>query len=213
MEKRRVILSLIGYMLFGLSINMLLISDVALHPVDNVVVMISKVLPEPINTFSVGVLIFHSVFLIIILIFNSKLKAPKEKLILSFISVVISSISIEIFALLLGDLEITSNIKYVTFVVFFMTFMLGVYLYTICNFLTPTGDYSLFLFSTYTGKSLGLIRNIFDATMLAIAAFGLFVLKMDLSLELLSIVMALSGGYLYRLYNLVPYFRRIQESN
>ncbi len=212
MKKERIILTFIGYLLLGISTNMLLVSKVALHPMSNVNKMIEEVLPPPFDSYTLANLIVNAVILALIFIFNFKFKAPLSMIIKSVISLLGASVFIFAFELILADFEITSNLRYVTFVVFFFIFMFGIYLFTIASVLTPTMDYFVYLLSTAFNKSLGYMRNLTDLIYLAIALSGLYIFKMQtLELNIMSIFMALSGGNMFRLFGLVPYFKRISE--
>ncbi len=204
--KKRIILTIIGYLLFAIGKSLMIGSFLSLSHVDAMFTFVSKLGIPHIDSYSAGVIFVQSIFAIsiITIILFSNINLKIRYVLLGTLATFASSAAIYvfydvIFVTLFGDIEIYFIIRVFMTIIGFLIFSLGTYIFAIQRLLVQ--PYTLFplALSDLTKSSFGLMKLIEDIAVFIVAAIGAYTVG-GIGLNIFSVFMALSMGPLFNLY-------------
>ncbi len=207
--RKKIVLTIIGYLLFAIGKTLMIGSYLSLSHIDAVFTLVSKLGIPYIDSYSAGVILVQSIFAIAIIIMTlfSDIKLKIRYVILGSLAMFASSTAIYIFhdiifINLFGNTDINILIRLFMTISGFLIFSVGTYIFAVQRLLVQ--PYTLFplALSDLTKSSFGLMKLIVDVSTFTIAVIGSYTVG-GIGLNIFSVIMALSMGPLFSLYRKV----------
>ncbi len=204
--KRKIILTIIGYLLFAIGKTLMIGSYLSLSHVDAMFTLVSKLGIPYIDNYSEGVIFLQSIFAIIIIsiILLSDIKLKIRYVLLGSLATFASSTAIYIFhdiifESLFGDVTINFIIRIFMTITGYLIFTLGTYMFAVQRLLVQPYTLLPLALSDLTKTSFGSMKLIEDITVFIVAVIGAYTIG-GIGLNVFSVVMALSMGPLFNQY-------------
>lgn len=197
----RIGLAVIGTILLAISINFIISINWGMSTFDSACLTTQYLFD--IDKYGDAVLLTHSVFLLLLIIFMKKLQSNWKHIGIAVISIIIVSRIINMFGFII-DFEYSSKlIMLLIFLVNVIIVNLGIYLMAKSTLVATPYDRFVIQFSSATSRDLGRARLIVDVIVFAIALVIILVAKLEVPISLATLFIVFASGPIITLWGKV----------
>lgn len=191
--KKRLIKSIIGIVIYAISINNLVAINIGVRSQDLFIETLEKLLH--LNQYAYVYFGFEIIFFILLIVFYKQLKMTKHELIISLISIAFLSYMIKI----TSSFTFFSS-TYLSFVIIMLVLNFGLYLITQGNLIITPLDKLLVHLSIKYQTSYGKLRLVFDISLIVITELISLVFWRENIITIPLIACTLMSGPIVHLY-------------
>ncbi|WOO86802.1 hypothetical protein RZE82_06680 [Mollicutes bacterium LVI A0039] len=188
----KIALAVIGTLCLAISINFIIGIDWGMSTFDTACYTTMQFFNVP--KFGDAVLITHSFFLVLLVLFMKKLQSSWKHILIAVISILVVSRVINFFGFII-DIEYANNVvMFIVFLLSVVTVNLGIYLMATSSLVATPYDRFVIQLSAATNRDLGNARLIVDVVVFLIALAVIFIFKLDVPLSIATLFIVLISG-------------------
>ena len=198
----KLLISLVGCVLFAISIQIMLALGYGLSPVDVTSQSIKKFLS--LDNLGYALMIFHSLFIICILLLNKRLNSSIKDVIRVGVSALVISFFIYITTnIIVIDVDFFSLKGLLIFDIAFFLFAFSLYLIMKSDIIITPYEKFIVLISKKKNYQLGKVRLFSDSALILIAYLFYILLNKETDFSIVTILIALLTGIYIHLFELI----------